>query len=105
MPGPGRRFLPGNNANPAGRPLGARNKSTLEIKSFARSVFENPEYQQSLITRLVKGKAPHMEVLLAHYGFGKPIERIAAQVNAEDKAVPRSPIWSMSREDKIRFLE
>lgn len=34
------------------------------------------EYVASLVVRMREGKAPHMEVLLAHYAWGKPKERI-----------------------------
>ena len=61
-----------------GRPKGTPNKATLEMKEFAQSVLlEDPAYVKSLQRRLRRGKAPHMETLLAHYGYGKPIERVA----------------------------
>jgi len=60
-----------------GRPKGARNKTTQAIAALARELtFENPEYIEALKKRLVAGKAPHMETLLAFYGFGKPADKL-----------------------------
>ena len=59
-----------------GRPKGVPNKATREIKDFARECLEDPTYIESLKRRLKSGKAPHMETLLAHYGYGKPKEQL-----------------------------
>jgi hypothetical protein len=55
-----------------GRPKGAVNKATRDIREFARECLEAPEYVRRLKARLEAGKAPHMEQLLAHYAYGKP---------------------------------
>jgi hypothetical protein len=39
---------------------------------IARNLLEDPSYVQSLKARLKAGKAPHLETLLFHYGYGKP---------------------------------
>ena len=57
-----------------GRPKGAKNKTTIEVREAARLLVESPEYRASLESRLNKGSAPHMETLLWHYAFGKPKE-------------------------------
>ena len=59
-----------------GRPKGARNIAAREIKASAIEMLSRPEYQASLAERLDAGDAPHMETLLHHYGYGKPIERV-----------------------------
>lgn len=59
-----------------GRPKGAVNKATREIKEFAREVLEDPEYVESLKARIKAGEASHMEVLLAHYAYGKPADTL-----------------------------
>ena len=65
-----------------GRPKGARNKTTQAIAALARGLtFENPEYIEALKKRLVAGKAPHMETLLAYFGYGKPVERLKVEDN------------------------
>jgi hypothetical protein len=59
-----------------GRPPGALNKTTREIRGFARAILDRPEYRASLEKRLDAGQAPHMETLLHHYAFGKPKEQM-----------------------------
>ncbi len=58
-----------------GRPPGSLNRTTLEVREFARHQIEDPEYQASLRGRLIAGKAPQMEMMLFHYAYGKPVER------------------------------
>jgi hypothetical protein len=55
-----------------GRPKGIPNKATREIKEASRLIVEDEAYTVSLKTRLLEGKAPHMETLLFHYAYGKP---------------------------------
>ena len=65
-----------------GRPKGAVNKTTQAIATLARELtFENLEYVNRLRERLAAGKAPHMEVLLAHYGYGKPADKLKIEDN------------------------
>ena len=68
--------MPFTKATTRGRPKGALNKATREIKDVARNLLERPEYLESLKRRLDKGDAPHMETLLHHYGYGKPREGV-----------------------------
>ena len=65
--------MPFTKGNP-GRPKGAINKSTREVKAFARAIVEDPEYVDSLRRRLVSGRAPHMEPIMFYYAYGKPKE-------------------------------
>lgn len=67
-----------------GRPKGSLNRTTLEVREFARHQIEDPEYQASLRRRMIAGKAPQMEMLLFHYAYGKPVER--HEVNAYARA-------------------
>jgi hypothetical protein len=69
----GRPFVKGDPR--AGRPKGVSNLVTREIKDVARRLLEDEAYQARLVTRLRAGKAPHVEVLLFHYAFGRPVER------------------------------
>jgi hypothetical protein len=69
-------FKPGQSGNPAGKPKGATNKTTREIKAFARKFLESKDYVASAMRRMTKGKAPHLEVLWHHYAFGKPRETV-----------------------------
>ncbi len=59
-----------------GRPKGALNRTTREIRDVARAILDRPEYRASLQRRLDAGKAPHMETLLHQYAYGKPKEII-----------------------------
>ena len=58
-----------------GRPKGAVNKATREIKDISQGLLSDPVYVESLRRRLTSGKAPHMETLLHHYAYGKPKEQ------------------------------
>ena len=59
-----------------GRPKGAVNKATREIKDIADGLLSDPSYVESLRRRLSSGKAPHMETLLHHYRWGKPKDTV-----------------------------
>ena len=59
-----------------GRPKGAQNKTTVEVRAAAQQLVENPAYRAELAIRLKDGKAPHMETLLWHYAYGKPKEEM-----------------------------
>jgi hypothetical protein len=62
-----------------GRPKGVLNKATREIKDFARKFLESPDYVDGMKRRVIAGRAPHVEVLLFHYGYGKPKETVALE--------------------------
>jgi hypothetical protein len=62
--------------NPNGRPKGARNIATLEVKEFSRAFIADPAYQASLRRRILAGRAPTLEVTLWYYGHGKPVDRM-----------------------------
>jgi hypothetical protein len=53
----GRPFTKGNPGG--GRPKGAQNKATLEIKEFARNFLMSDRYQRTLERRILAGTAPH----------------------------------------------
>lgn len=69
-------FQKGQSGNPNGRPKGAPNKSTTEVKAVANMLVDDPEYREMLRQRLIKGTAPHMEPLLWAYAKGKPVDRV-----------------------------
>jgi hypothetical protein len=73
--GPGRPFQLGDRR--AGRPKGAKNKATLEAKEVCAKLVDDPEYQRTLRTRMIRGKlAPAVECMIWHYAKCKPTERI-----------------------------
>ena len=62
-------------AKTGGRTKGTRNKTTLEVKEFARSILTRPKYQAHVRRLADQGKLPpHLETLLYHYLCGKPKE-------------------------------
>jgi len=74
----GTRFAKGQSGNPAGRPKGATNKATREIKAIAQGLLENPKYREALGKRLIAGtEASAVVVTLYHYAYGRPVELVA----------------------------
>lgn len=69
---PGRAFEKGN----PGRPKGAKNKTTVEVRELAKRIVEDRAYLEGLAARINAGKAPHMEPILFYYAYGKPKERL-----------------------------
>jgi hypothetical protein len=62
-------FLPGN----PGRRKGQLNKATVYIREFCRGIVESPEYQQSLVRRIMDDTLPPaVEVTLLYYAYGRP---------------------------------
>ena len=60
-----------------GRKAGTPNKATVEIRELARSLLEDPAYQEKLKRRLRSGRAQQIEGLLYHYAYGKPVQKVA----------------------------
>ena len=69
-----------------GRPKGSKNKTSVEIQTFARNMVEDKAYVANLRKRLRAGAAPHMEPLLFYYAYGKPAERIQI-INRLEEAI------------------
>ncbi len=59
-----------------GRPKGALNKTTREIKTFALKFLCSTDYIASAKARVLSGDAPHLETLWHHYAYGKPKESL-----------------------------
>jgi len=58
-----------------GRPKGATNKSTREIRAFCRDLFERRKFQRNLIKAWDDlDLEPSTLALLLHYAFGKPAQ-------------------------------
>lgn len=62
-----------------GRPKGALNKTTREVKNFAVQFLASRAYMTSAKKRVLKGDAPHLETLWHHYAYGKPKETVLLQ--------------------------
>ncbi len=62
-----------------GRGKGNVNKTTQAARELSSDLLARPAYRRSLQKRLDAGKAPHMEVLLHHYAYGKPKETVKVE--------------------------
>lgn len=69
-------FQKGQSGNPGGRPRGAENKATADIKAFAHKVFSSRAWCESAVARMEKGTAPHLETYLLQLYAGKPKDRL-----------------------------
>ena len=87
---PSTAFKKGESGNPRGRSPGTRNRTTVEVSEIATRLIEDPEYLHRLRERLLAGTAGAVEVMLWHYAFGKPPNRI--------ETVPQ-PLAGMSNEE------
>lgn len=71
----GRPFQKGHPRAPgAGRKKGTKNHVTLEIKEFLLQLTKTPVYQRNVQGRILKGRAPTVELLALHWAGGKPKE-------------------------------
>jgi hypothetical protein len=63
--------------NGRGRPKGAINRASRELKEFWHSFFTSEEYRERLKKRMLEGSAPHLESYLFNRIYGKPKEAMA----------------------------
>jgi hypothetical protein len=72
-----RPHLQAHKRNKGGRPRGAHNKVTLQIREAAQRLVSDPVYWRKLRTDLRKRRVhPQVETTLLAYAFGKPVDRI-----------------------------
>jgi hypothetical protein len=70
------RFKPGQSGNPRGMRKGTKHRTTPEIRTLARRLF-NREYWELKQQQLLNGSChPKIESLLLSYGFGNPPREI-----------------------------
>ena len=68
-------FRKGQSGNPAGRPKGAINKVTRDIREFCQQLLADDVYQRRFLACLQTGTlAPRLEELVWHYAYGKPAQ-------------------------------
>lgn len=60
----------------AGRVKGTPNKRTADIREYCVKFATDPEYRENVRTRIMRGKAPHIEQLIWRYAFGDPKQSI-----------------------------
>ncbi len=63
-----------------GRKKGTPNKKTRaqreSIEAIARHLVDDPVYQRRVRARMLAGTAGHLETLLWHYAYGRPVETV-----------------------------
>lgn len=64
----------------ASSPLTREEKTAA--RDLCRTIISSPQYRRSLVTRIVLGELPPaLEVRLWDYAYGKPVERVAVDMN------------------------
>lgn len=74
-------FLKGQPKVPgSGRKRGTVNKATEQVREMARRIVDDPQYQETLLSRARFGElSPLMERVLWEYAYGRPPEKIAEE--------------------------
>lgn len=63
---------------------GATISQKNDVAQWARKVLKNPEYRSRVEQQAIAGTLPtQVEVLLYHYAFGKPVDRVEVKVSQE----------------------
>jgi hypothetical protein len=71
--------------NGLGRPKGAINIATRELKEFWHRFFSSREYRESAKSRILSGSAPHLEGYLFNRIYGKPTETLKLSLETDDR--------------------
>jgi hypothetical protein len=67
----------GQSGNALGKPRGALNRTTKDVRELANGLVTDGRYLERLKLRLLDGTvSPAVETLLWFYSFGKPQERL-----------------------------
>lgn len=69
-------FRPGQSGNPRGRTPGRQNRRTIEVREIANRLVDDAEYRDALRQRMINGTAGAIELLIWHYAYGKPVDRV-----------------------------
>jgi hypothetical protein len=64
-----------------GRPKGALNYATREIKEFWHGYFSSQEYREEAKKRILSGSAPTLELYLLQLIYGKPREQVDLNIS------------------------
>ena len=78
------------------------NKRTREAQELASALIDgDPDYLEGLKERIKAGKAPHMEVLLWHFRYGKPKDQVDVSVSV---AVAAEVLADRLTADELKIL-
>ena len=76
----------------AGRGKGTLNKVTHEAREFARKFLDSEDYRKSLERRILLDELPGgVEVMLWHYAFGKPTDKVEVNFPSHAELQDMSP--------------
>jgi len=92
--------------NGLGRPKGATNLATREIKQELHRFFSSPVYRESVKQRILEGSAPTIELYFLQLLYGKPKEKIDLHIGPleEDLSHLSSEELAQRAEDIARSL-
>ena len=88
---PARRGRPKGTPKTGGRKRGSPNKVTVEVRTWARSVVEDPQVHATTLDLARTGRlAPAVLIELLHYAYGKPKETtdVHVQVSRMIRIIP-----------------
>jgi hypothetical protein len=96
-------FKPGQSGNPKGRKPGTETRKKKEIREYSQHFLESERYRRSAEQRILTGLAPHLEVLLFHYAYGKPVDVLKLQATVKSSHVGVTLCWPEQMEDERRI--
>jgi hypothetical protein len=73
-----------SNSAGIGRPHGALNHTTREMKAALHQFLSGPEYRESVTKRILAGSAPTIELYFLQLLYGKPREHIELEVSQSE---------------------
>ena len=76
----------------AGRKAGQKNRATLDIQQYARSIIEDPLVKTKLLEMAQRGKLhPALYREFMHYAYGRPVETVEL-TGADGGAIRIQPV-------------
>jgi len=88
VPPVGRLWRTGQSGNPAGRPKGARNKSSGGVRERCQALIGLPQHQAWLRREFTRRVGPEhtLLALVYAYAYGRPVQAIDLQSTFDPKA-------------------